>query len=230
MNLQNALLQAPQDVHGRDRSQRVDQIAPVHAAQEFALRSRRGISQMHAHQKSVQLRLGQGKGARLVLRVLRGDDEEWFGQRHRLAVERHLMLFHGLEQRALGLWRGAIDFIGQHELGKNRSALKSELTGFAIKDGHTEHVGGQQIAGELHPLKRQPQGLRKCVRERGFTDSRNIFDQEVSARQQTCEAQANLRVLAQDHSIDLGENGVDLGLCRVHWPLSAVTLAIWAAN
>src|SRR6202022_2230852 len=123
-----------------------------------------------------------------------------------------------------------IDFNGEHQLGEDRSALKPEPAGFAVIDGHAQHVGRQQVAGELHALKRQPQGLRNRVRESGFAHSRNVFDQEVPARQQARETEPNLRVLAQDHPIDLGKNRIDLGLRRVHWPLSAVTLAIWVAN
>ncbi len=148
------------------------------------------------------------------------------GKRHRLAVESHLMLLHGLEQRALGLGRGAIDFVGQHQLGEDRSPLKSELPGFAVVDRHAEHVGGQQIAGELHALEGQSQGLGDGVREGGLADPGNVLDQQMPARQQACQAQADLRVLAEDDAVDLRENGADLGLCCVHWPLSAFTLAI----
>src|SRR5665213_3298180 len=52
----------------------------------------------------------------------------------------------------------------------------------------------------------------------------------MSARQQAGKTQADLSVLAEYHPIDLGKNGLDLGLHRVHWSLSAVTLAIWADN
>ena len=208
----------------------VDQIAPIHAAQQFAFGRGRGISQVHAHQESIQLRLGQREGAGLILRILRGNDEEWFGQRHRLAVQGDLMLFHGLEQRALRLRRGPVDLIGQHQLRKDRTALEPEFAGFAVIDGDAEHVGRQQVAGELHALKRQAQSLGDRMREGGLAHPRNVFDQQMPARQQAGQTQADLQILAQDHAIDLRQDGVDLGLRGVHWSLSAVTLAICAAN
>ena len=134
------------------------------------------------------------------------------------------------EQRALGFRRRPIDFIGQHQLGKDRSSLESELARFAVIDRHAEHIGGQEVAGELHALERQSQGLGDRMREGGFADPRNVFDQQVSARQQTRQTQANLLLLAQNHPIDLSENRVDFGLCCVHWPLSASTRAICAAS
>src|ERR1700722_4475266 len=185
---------------------------------------------MYPHQKSIQLRLGEGEGADLILRILRGDDEEGFGQRHRLAVKGDLMFFHGLEQSALGLWRGSIDLICEYELRKNRPALESELARFAVIDRHAEHVGRQQVAGELHALEGQPQRLCNRVREGGLPDSRNIFDQEMSARQQARQTKANLRVLAEYDAVDLRKDGIDLGLWGVHWPLSLIPRAIWAPN
>ena len=91
----------------------------IDAAQKFALGRGSGISQMYAHQKTIQLRLGQRKGADLVLGILGGDDEERFRQRHRLTVERDLMFLHRLQQRALRLGRGAVDFIREHQLRKD---------------------------------------------------------------------------------------------------------------
>ena len=52
----------------------------------------------------------------------------------------------------------------------------------------------------------------------------------MSARQQAGKTQTDLSVFAEYHPVDLGKYGIDLGLHCVHWPLSAVTLAIWAAN
>jgi hypothetical protein len=115
----------PQGLDAHRGFERVHQIAAIGAAQEFALGGRIRIAQMHAHQEAVQLRLGQRKGADLILGVLRGDDEEGLGQGHRLAIEGHLMLFHGLEQRALGFGRGAVDFIGQHQLRERSDRAES---------------------------------------------------------------------------------------------------------
>jgi hypothetical protein len=57
-------------------------------------------------------------------RVLGGDDEEGLGQRAGLAFRRHLALFHGFQQGALGLGRGAIDLVGEHHLGEDRTGWK----------------------------------------------------------------------------------------------------------
>ena len=153
MDLLHRLLQLVQILGREHRVQGIHQIAPVDAAQQFPFRRRRGVSQVNPHQKPVELRLGQGKSADLVLRVLRGDHEEGFGQRHGLAVQGHLPLLHGFEQRALRFGRCAVDFIRQHQLREDRATLKAELAGVAIEDRDAEDIGRQKIAGELHALE-----------------------------------------------------------------------------
>ncbi len=49
------------------------------------------------------------------------------------------------------------------------------------------------------------------MRERGFAHAGNIFDQQMAARQEAGQAEADLIVLAQDHSVELGEDGIDIG-------------------
>jgi AcrR family transcriptional regulator len=84
------------------------------------------IAEFDAHQEPVELRLWQRKGPNLVRRILRRHDEEWVRERMRDTVHGYLALFHGLEQRALRLWRCAVDLIGEHQLGEDRTAVKLE--------------------------------------------------------------------------------------------------------
>ena len=72
--------------------------------------------------EAIQLRLGQRIRAFHLNRVLRGEDEERFLQRVANSGGRDLMLLHCFEQRGLGLGRRAIDFIGEDDVGKHRSA------------------------------------------------------------------------------------------------------------
>ena len=69
----------------------------------------------------VELGLGQRIGAFLLDRVLRGQDEERVGQPVPLAADGDLPLLHRLEQRGLGLGRGAVDLVGQDDVGEDRA-------------------------------------------------------------------------------------------------------------
>ena len=71
-----------------DRVERREQVAPVGAREQRALRFAVGIAERDAHHEAVELRLGQREGADLLGGVLRGDDEERLGQLARLAFRR----------------------------------------------------------------------------------------------------------------------------------------------
>ena len=105
-----------------------------------------------------------------------------------MTVKRNLVFLHRFQQRALCFGRGAVDFVREHQLREDGTALKAEFAGFPIEDGHAEHVSRQQVAGELNALKRQSQGLRNAMRERGLAHPGNILDEQMAARQQAGDA------------------------------------------
>ena len=64
-----------------------------------------------------------------------------------------LFFLHGLQQGALDLGRGAIDFIGEDKIGKYRAALDPELSGTGIKNFRAHNVCGQHIRSELDAVE-----------------------------------------------------------------------------
>lgn len=77
---------------------------------------------------------GQLIGALVFDRVLRRGDDERVGQRLRLTLHTDLTLFHRLEQRGLRLGWGAVDLIGQQQIGEHRARPEHELGGAGIVD------------------------------------------------------------------------------------------------
>ena len=149
-------------------------------------------------------------GAGLLQGVLRRDHEEGLGQGSRLTLEGHLALGHGLQQRALGARRAAVDLVGEQHLGKNGSGMKAKAVVLAVVNGQAENIGGQQVGGELHALVREPQHLRQRVREGGFAHAGQIFDQQMSTREQAAQREAQLRLFAQQHAGHLFDGLIDL--------------------
>ena len=98
-------------------------MAREHLQFDLALR----IAQRNAEQEAVELAFGQRIRALELDRVLRGDDHERPRQRMRLAVDRHLPLAHRLQQGALRARRGAVDLVGQHDVGEDRARAEDEL-------------------------------------------------------------------------------------------------------
>ena len=73
----------------------------------------------------------------------------------------------------------------------------------ALEDRHADDVGRQQVAGELDALELQAQRGRERVRERGLADAGHVFDQQVAAREEAGEGEADLLFLAEDDFADL---------------------------
>jgi hypothetical protein len=101
-------------------------------AQDLALAGRVRIADAQAHQEAVHLRLRQRIGAVVLHRILRGDHHEGARQHVRTAVDGHLAFVHGFQQRRLRLGRGAIDLVGQQEIGEDRPGLNSNASECAL--------------------------------------------------------------------------------------------------
>ena len=55
------------------------------------------------------------------------------------AVQRDLVFFHGLQQRALRLGCASVDLVGQQDLGEDRAGMEMEAPRFLVKD-RLKHV------------------------------------------------------------------------------------------
>ena len=177
-------------------------------AQNLALRLRIGIADAHAHQETVQLRFRQRIGAVVLHRILRRDHHERLRQRPGAAVDGHLHFVHGFEQRRLRLRRGAVDLVGQQKIREHRPWLEFEFLRVRVVDGDADHVAGQHVGGELEPLKFRAHAARQRMRQSSFADPRNIFNQQVPARQKTGERKTQHVRFSADgaaqHRLDFG--------------------------
>ena len=81
--------------------------------------------------------------------VLGGDDHEGLVKNIGVVVGGNLFFVHCLQQGALGAWCGAIDFIGQNNVGEQGAFFEMETFFLLIVNGNTGYVCGQKIVGEL---------------------------------------------------------------------------------
>ena len=179
----HGLLQ-PQHILGQQSRRRGFRQPAFGVAHDLALAGQVRVADAQPHQKTVELRFRQRIGAVMFHRVLRGDHHERLRQRVRLAVDADLAFVHGFEQRRLRLRRGAIDLVGQQEIGEDRSRLELEGFRMGVIDGDAEHVAGKHVAGELQPVEAAGDGARQRLRQRGLADAGHIFDEQMAARQQ----------------------------------------------
>ena len=72
---------------------------------------------------------------------------------------------HRFEQRRLRLGRGAVDFVGQHEIGEYRPGLKTQILMpvlVGLHDHAADDVAGHQIRRKLDPRIAQIQARGKA--------------------------------------------------------------------
>jgi hypothetical protein len=170
------------------------------------------VPHAQARQEPVDLRLGQRKGALELHRVLRGEHQERPRQRVRNAVDRHAALLHGLEKGRLGTRRGAVDLVGQHDVGKQRPRAKLELAALLVEDHRAGHVGRQQIGRALHARKAQAQGGGHRAHQQGLGDAGYVVEQHVPVGQQGDRYEARLVGFADDDAPHLvGDRATQLG-------------------
>src|SRR6266550_2046112 len=93
----------------------------------IALRAARRVANTHLEHEAVELRLGKRIRAFVLDRVLRCEYQERLAEVEGLPADRDLLLLHRLEQRRLHFPRRALDFVGEHEVGKDRTLLGIEL-------------------------------------------------------------------------------------------------------
>ena len=111
-----------------------------------------GVLDLDKKHEAIQLRLRQRVGALLLDGVLRGKHKEWFRQRHDAAGHGNVMLLHGLKQGGLRLGRGAVDFVGQNDVGEDRPLDELELApalGGLLQNVGAGDVGRHQVGCEL---------------------------------------------------------------------------------
>jgi hypothetical protein len=82
----------------------------------------------------------------------------------RLIIDGNLCFTHRFQEAALCLRRRAIDLVGQHDVGEDRTRYKLKPLFLSIKHGDTHDVRRQEIAGELNALERTIQRSGQAMR------------------------------------------------------------------
>ena len=122
------------------------------------------------------------------------------------AVDRDLALLHRLEQGRLGLRRGPVDLVGEHDVGEQRARLEPELLGGPLVDADADEVGRQQVGGELDPLPGAVDRRRQRLGQARLAHAGHVLDEEVALGEEAHDGQLDRFRLAVD---DLGHVGRD---------------------
>ena len=92
-----------------------------------------------------------------------------------MVADSDLVLLHGFQQGALDLGGGAVDFIGQDEVGEDGAFVDLEALVFLGVDERAHYVCGQQVRGELDAAELGVHGAGQSVDGQGFGKAWNAF-------------------------------------------------------
>ena len=108
-------------------------------------------------------------------------------------------------KRRLHLRRGAVDFVGQDEVGEDRALARAELRLGRDVDHRADQVGRQQVGRELDAAELGGQRLGKRFDGRRFRQARHAFQKYVAVAEQSHQQPGNHLLLAHDRLAKLGQ-------------------------
>src|SRR5881409_475587 len=186
--------------HGLDR--RVVRPAFSASLEDLDFLLSRRVADVDLQQEPIDLGFRERIGALVLDRILRRDHEEGPVQRERLALQRRLAFLHRLEERGLGLRRGAVDLVRQEDVREDRAASEDEVAGLAVEHVRPRDVRRQQVRRELDAAEREAEARREAFRDQCLRQPGDVFDQQVAVSEDRPEDALEHRALADDHGLD----------------------------
>ncbi len=203
VNRRDAVLQLGDLVSFEHRFEMFERLLRAAGAKKFVLVDRIRVADRQFHQETIELRFGKRIRSDMLDRILRRDDEEWIGKRQASLLDADHALAHRFEQRRLRFRRRTIDLVGEENIGEDRAGNEFEFLLILVVDRDADDVGGQKIARELNPLKRQRQRAGQRVRQRCLADSRNVFEKDVALGKERGDAVLHDFGFSADHTLDI---------------------------
>ncbi len=138
-----------------------------------------------------------------------------------MPLDRHLPFLHRFEQRRLGFRGGAVDLVGEQQLGEDRAAAELEA-GFAlVVEKASGDVSWQQVGGELDALETEVESLAEEPYDQCLGKPGIILDQDVAVGENAGEQLPQDLVLADDDPRQRIEDRtaarLDLGFKRIQF-------------
>src|SRR3989449_87293 len=162
----------------------------------------RRVAHVDLQQESIDLGFRQRIGALVLNRILRRNHEERPVERERFALQRRLPFLHRLEERGLGLRRGAVDLVREEDVREDRAPSEDEVAGLAVEHVGPRDVRGQQVRRELDATEREAQARRERFRDQRLRQPGDILDQEMTIAEDRPEDPFEDGALADDHGLD----------------------------
>lgn len=146
----------------------------------------------------------------------------------RNSIHGDLSFLHRFEQRGLGLWCSAIDFVRKDDLPHDGSRTEFEFTFLLIEDRNARHVAGEHVGRKLNAIERAIERFGEAAREHGLAHAGHVFDEQMSLTQQADDDEFQCLSLAHDHVLEIADEflaeGFEVGHERGAFPVLEVVL------
>jgi hypothetical protein len=120
----------------------------------------------------------------------------------RVAADGDLALLHGLEEGGLDLGGGAVDFVGEDEVGEDRALVGREPAVLGREDHGADDVARQQVGRELDAFELDAHGGAKRPDEERLGEARHALEEDVTIGKQGDQQALNDSILADDSLAD----------------------------
>ena len=127
----------------------------------------------------------------LIHRILCRDDKELIAQRIPPRVHRHLPFGHRFEQRTLSTRCRAVNFVSQQNIGEDRAFAELKFVTALIENVETRNIAGKQIGRALTASESATNSRRQRFCERGLSEPRLVFEQQMTVGQKTNQNELN---------------------------------------
>ncbi|CDN43030.1 hypothetical protein BN871_CJ_00280 [Paenibacillus sp. P22] len=161
------------------------------------------IPQIHPDHESVHLSFRQRERALVVDGILGRHHHERLLQLHRLSFNADLPLLHAFQKARLRSWRGAVDLVCKHDLREQRTLAEIEFAVLLMVVVDPRQVGGEQVGGELNPLKVEAERCGQALGQHRLARSRHILEQHMPRCQQSGQQQVDLSILPYHYPVDV---------------------------
>ena len=159
---------------------------------------------------------GEGEGAFVFDGVLGGDDENRPVEVVGGAIDGDLAFTHHFKERRLGARGGAVDFVGEEDVGEGGAGDEGELALLLVVDGDAGDVVGEEVGGALEPFEVDAEGDGEGASQHGFADTGDIFEEDVAFAEEGDEELFDGGSFADDDLFDVVEDVLGEGLDGLH--------------
>ncbi|MFT6863636.1 MAG: hypothetical protein ACJAVK_002197, partial [Akkermansiaceae bacterium] len=181
------------------------------SAENFFFFRGRGVAEAVAEHEAIELGFREFEGSGLLDGVLSRDDEERSREGKGFGSEGDFALLHRFEEGALDLGGGAVDLVGEEEVGKDGAFVSAEVTGLFVEDLGAEDIGREEVDGELDALEVEMEGLGDGVDEEGLGESGHAFEEEVPGGQEGDDGALDDDILTDDDLANAIADVLDVG-------------------